>query len=296
MADEILKRDQDRATVGGAVTNDSNLEIRMLRVDNTTKGLLTEIVDAAGNQITSFGSPILPTDYKSPDDFTVTYTSASTVTLTGLPFTIATGMQISYIKIRNSSTNLSYCYVHGAGGYAFGHSAGVVTAYKDGVAASIFTANDMYEMGINYQLKAYDKTTDTTKTVNQSPDRASYVQDSLLDTTNVTAATNYYPSTLGMSMDGFKDLSLTGKFIDADNTTTMTVEATNDEDATNADWVQVYGFDTKGNAMTNSVVAASTTTTFAWDFDNLNYSLFRVKVVNGDNTNTMIIKARRKSL
>ena len=41
-------------------------------------------------------------------------------------------------------------------------------------------------------------------------------------------------------MDGYKHLSLSGKIIDADNTVTMTVEATNDEDQTNADRVQVY--------------------------------------------------------
>lgn len=127
---------------------------------------------------------------------------------------------------------------------------------------------------------------------NQNPDSINYIQDTILDAINVIAGTHYYP----MSMDGYKDLSLTGKFIDIDSTITMTVEATNDEDTTNADWIQIYGYDSKNDIMTNNISCSSTTTTFAWDFDNLNYSYFRIKVVNTDNINTIIIKIRRKSL
>lgn len=262
----------------------------------TTPVVPTMIVDASGNQITSFGSPSTIADYRSPKDFTATFTTTSTLTLTGLPFTLLSGVNVVYIKVRKSATNLATVYVNGAGGYSFGYSAGVLTVYKDGTASAVFTdVTDMLEIGINDQQKAYDLSTDTTKVINQSPDRSSYVQDSLADTTNSTG-TVYYPSATFVSMDGFKDMSLTGKLIDADATTTMTVECSNDEDVTNADAVQVYGYDSKNNAMVNSIVAASTTTTFAWDFDNLNYSYFRVKVVYGDSTNTSVIKMRRKSL
>jgi hypothetical protein len=54
----------------------------------------------------------------------------------------------------------------------------------------------MYEVLLNGQAKYYDSTLDIAKTINQSPDRSSYVIDSLLDTTNITDATNYYPSSL----------------------------------------------------------------------------------------------------
>lgn len=40
MADEIIKRDDNRITVLAGVTDDANLEIKMLRVDPTTKRLL----------------------------------------------------------------------------------------------------------------------------------------------------------------------------------------------------------------------------------------------------------------
>lgn len=264
-------------------------------IENQTDGSQkTQIVDNAGQVITSFGSPSTIAEYKSPTDFTATYTSASTITLTGLPFTLTTGAQIVYIRVRNSSTNLTVVYVNGASGYAFGHSSGVVTAYKDGVAASIFTTNDMYEVGLNGPSKSYDSTLDITKVVNQSPDRLAYVADSLLDTTNIAAATNYYPSATGASMDGYGFLSSSFKFIDADGTMTLSFEFTNDEDTTNADWIQGYGYDVKNNVVANSWTVTNGTLTGLVDFDNLNYSYFRVKMVNDGATNTGIIKIRRK--
>lgn len=234
--------------------------------------------------------------HKSPVDFTVTYTSASTVTLSGLPFTISTGAQIKYIVVRNSSTNISNVYVQGAGGYAFAHSWGVVTAYKDGVVASIFTANDMYEMGLNGQTKSYDPSLDITKTIDQSPDRASYVVDTLVNTTNVAAATNYYPSALGMSMDGFKDLCLSGRLIDADGTIDVTVEVANNPNPATAVFHQIYGYDAEANAVVNTVGCNNSTKTFVWDFDNLNATWFRIKSVTSGATNTVWLFIRRKSL
>jgi len=175
-------------------------------------------------------------------------------------------------------------------------ASGVITVSGYGTP---FASGDSYRVAINYQKKAYDVSTDTIKVIDQSPDRASYVQDSLIDTTNVAAATGYYPSDTGMSMDGFKDMSLTGKLIEGDAVTdTISVEATNDEDTTNADWIQVYGLRTDTNASSNLITTAGVagTYTFAWDFDNFNYSYFRVKLITADSTNTVIIKCRRKSL
>lgn len=43
MSNEILKRDEDHTTVGAAVTNDSDQDVTMLRVDAVTKYLLVEV-------------------------------------------------------------------------------------------------------------------------------------------------------------------------------------------------------------------------------------------------------------
>lgn len=184
MANEIARRDEDRVPSLLGQTDDAAAEVRNLRVDPTTNRLLVdadlnasdieigavEIKDGSSDQRATVnssgelkvtGSPTTLAQYISPADFTVTYTSASTITLSGVPFTLASGANIVYIKVRNSSTNVTSTYVNGAGGYGFAHSSGVVTAYLNGVAASIFTANDMYEMGLNSQEKAYDPSTNS---------------------------------------------------------------------------------------------------------------------------------------
>ena len=118
---------------------------------------------------------------------------------------------------------------------------------------------------------------------------------SLLDTTNVGAGPTYLPSSLGMELEG-NDLSLSGKIIEGDaETNTMTVEVTNDEDAANADWEQVYFFNNITNQWANSVTCNAQTTNFALSLDKLNFRRVRVKFVGGASaTNTVIIKARRK--
>jgi hypothetical protein len=133
----------------------------------TTDGLVTQNLDQGGVVV---GDNALPeAKYRSPMDFTVTYTSASTITLTGLPFTIATGMQVRYILIRNSSTNITTRYIHGVNGYAFANSSGVITAYKNGSVASIFTSNDMYSVGLDEQDKGWDAGLSLIKVGEQSP-------------------------------------------------------------------------------------------------------------------------------
>lgn len=336
MANEIAKRDENRVPVGLAVTNDANLDIKMLRVDPTTGELLTKmssdseigavegkdgttdnrwVINAANTARTSAdnvlltqpidetgaiikgGGASLNAEYMSPTDFTVTYTSASTVTISGLPYTLGNSPMIKGILVTNASTNVSVLYNNGVGGYSFSYSSGVVTAYLNGVAASIFTSNDVYVMGVDGQEKSYDPTLDITKVVNQSPDRLAYVADSLLDTTNIAAATNYYPSATGMSLDGFKGLSASGKFIDADGTMTMSFEFTNDEDTTNADWIDgsLTGIDIKTgiNVLAAALTVTNGTLTFGVLFKDINFSSVRVKMVNDGATNTGIIKLRR---
>lgn len=125
-----------------------------------------------------------------------------------------------------------------------------------------------------------------------------YVLVNIVDTTNVGAGSTYYPSSTGMSNDGYKDNSITGKLIiGVGNTITLTVEATNDETLDGStDWIQIFGFDTKNNTTANSWGVTNGTLTFAVDFDNINYSRVRFKINSTSNINTAIIKMRRKAL
>lgn len=122
---------------------------------------------------------------------------------------------------------------------------------------------------------------------------AQYDESSIVDDTNVADGT-YYPAATGVAFGGYRGFTLTGKIIDgAGETTTLTVEVTNDEDPATADWIQVYGYDTKNNAMVNSVSATAETKTFSWDFDGFNYRYVRFKIAASAATNTVIVKMRK---
>jgi hypothetical protein len=119
--------------------------------------------------------------------------------------------------------------------------------------------------------------------------------ESWLDTTSIAAGTHYYPVATGYTaMAGYKDLSITGLISDADNISNLAIEATNDEDPATANWIQVYGWDTQNNTSANIINCVLGTVTYSLDFDNINYKYVRARLVTGDNTNTVIIKARRK--
>ena len=170
------------------------------------------------------------------------------------------------------------------------------TTYTDGDAT---VAQSDINGHLKVRARGYDAGTDSQKVFEVSPVSQQFVSESLVDTTNLAADTNYYPSSTGATMDGYSDLSLTGKFIDADGTVTLTIEATNDEDTSGGDWIDITKafYDAENNTTGNaSYTVTNGTLTFAIDADNLNYRYYRVVVVNNGATNTIIVKARRKAI
>ena len=166
---------------------------------------------------------------------------------------------------------------------------------------------------------AYDSTTDSQKVSEISPVNEELENGVIdVDTTNVAAAAQYYPSATGFTMDGKKNFSLTGKFIDAHAvSSTLSVQGTNDEDTTNADWINVQGqinglasattaipiIEGTVSGVTSVTLVTGTvcnlietvtaqTVKFTWDFDNINYRHVRVVLTPGDATNTVILKGR----
>ena len=123
--------------------------------------------------------------------------------------------------------------------------------------------------------------------------------ESLVDTTNLAIATYHYPSATGAAMLPSKDLSFTGKIIDADGTVTVTFEGTNDEDLATADWIDFTPMGTRTDLGTMghaSIAVTNGTLTFGMDFDEVNYDYYRVQVICADSaTNTVIIKQRKKA-
>ena len=156
-----------------------------------------------------------------------------------------------------------------------------------------FLSTDTVEIYFKGAKKGYSSSADTERNNEIAPLNLDYVSDSLVDTTNLAGATYYYY----LDMDGFKDLSLTGKLIDADDDLTLTFEYTNDEDKTTADWISCYARDDKNNSTVNTQICSSSTVTFAMSFSNAGaYKYMRIKLVVVTATNTVIIKAKRKAL
>lgn len=227
--------------------------------------------------------------YYSPVDFQAAYTSNVTITVTGSPFDIDDANTLVYKIYYKPTGGVWIPLINMHNGVTITSSSNVITVAGAGTP---FTSGDSYIVIVLGQKKSYDNTTDTLKITEQAPISNRYVQDSLVDTTNTSAATTYFPATTGQAMDGYRDLSFSGKFITT-GTLTMWIEATNDEDTTNADWVQVYGYDAKNDAYINGYSITNTTLTFALMFNSFNFSSYRVKVVDSSSTNTYIIKARK---
>lgn len=115
-------------------------------------------------------------EYVSPVDGQITYTSSSTLTASGFPFTVDTSnCYIVSIRILNAS-NIWTTYVNGY----FGNN---ITALNDLITInglSPFLATDLqYVVIIKYQQKSYDLASDSTKVIITGQDHGSKTIDAV---------------------------------------------------------------------------------------------------------------------
>jgi len=157
--------------------------------------------DANGNLKVAGGASSVTAEYMSPFDFTATYTSSTTIMLSGLPFTISNNSQVAYIKqIKADST--SALFVNGSAGITIYHSANVLTIFGGGTP---FATGDVYQVGINAQKKAYSLSLDQSKVGVQNPEWAHYTTpETLVDTTNKAITYSY----ARISMAGYRYCSI----------------------------------------------------------------------------------------
>lgn len=226
-------------------------------------------------------------------DGSLVYASANTLTLAGTPHTVYSE-DLVYVLEVDSTGGTARIWVNGAGGVVLTIAAGVVT-----MAGGVdFSATGEHTLGYGGQDKAHTASTNSTRTEEVDPLNLQAVNYNLVDTTNVAAATNYYPSSDGIEMAGARQLSITGKFIDADGTMTLSLEVSNDEDATpaNRDWIAASLLATDLKTGVQVITAALTVTngtlTFGLLYKDLNVKYARIVMVNDGATNTAIIKAR----
>jgi len=149
-------------------------------------------------------------------------------------------------------------------------------------------------------LKAYVVATDSLRTEEINPLSQQFVSEVLVNTTNLAAATYYYPSTAGAAMAGFKDCSFDFYMVGGAGTTlTITVEATSNivtpywHDVTPAGYELV----TNATGAASFIAAPAGTSQGILDYDELDANLIRLKlVVAGGALNTVVFYMRRKAL
>ena len=108
---------------------------------------------------------------RSPVDFTATYTTGTTITLSNFNFDITDSSQILYIQ-QITTANTSHIYVNGQEGITLTYSANVITIHGAGV--SPFNTGDVYGVGVYDQKKAYDSVIDMLKMVRGNPEWRRY--------------------------------------------------------------------------------------------------------------------------
>lgn len=134
-----------------------------------TNGVNTADVDTAKNLMVNVAvAPANSHDqvtHYTPVHGIATYTSASTITLTGFPVVpdIANCKIVSLSVIPLAGTTVVR-YENGINGYYIGCSSGVVTIYLNGVAVNAFLATDLkYEVRLCIYPRAEDVTNDVKK-------------------------------------------------------------------------------------------------------------------------------------
>jgi len=280
---------KDGTTANKAVVNAANTA--RTATDNV---LLVQTIDSAGNIGGGSSGIAKQPVWSSPYDFTATYTSASTITISACPFnvddSICTVLSIAYQPAAKTSISI---LVNGQNGISMTATNNLITIYENGVAYTGFVAGDIYMITIDYQNKAYDPIINANTTAVVNPAWSNYLTEELLNTTNIAAATNYYPATTGGSLDGYKHLSMTGSMVDADAVDDIiSLEVTND--VTGTVWYTAHGYDVINDTNVDILTRSGAgTLNYAVKYDNLVFNRFRIKHVTGGSTNTEIIRIKR---
>lgn len=125
---------------------------------------------------------------------------------------------------------------------------------------------------------ALDKDTKSVRVSEVNQEGSQPIYEELVDTTNLAAATYYYPSSDGRTRGKFNYVSIHGE---TSGGVTVTFEGKNDD---STDWKDItpagYRLDDNSNGNASFVDQS-----FIVDFDGLRVRNFRIKVVTADATN-----------
>lgn len=217
-------------------------------------------------------------NYNSPPMAGVlAYTSNVTITASGFPFTIdSTNVLIRSLTVQNVSGVVTN-YENGERGISITASSNVITIAGAGTP---FVSTDKYYISLDVLGVGLDQSQDVVKTLDMTVKKSSEV--SLVDSTNLAAATTYYPSSSGLLLSQYDTINIMGV---TSGGVTTTIEATLDP-AVSPDFLDITKscFDlVSGNQNNTSFIDTS----FILDLKSLNVTAIRIKSVTSDNTNAV---------
>jgi hypothetical protein len=138
-------------------------------------------------------------------------------------------------------------------------------------------------------LQSYDSASGGNKEIDIAPLNQQFVAEDQIDTTNVGAATNYYPSSSGLSMDGYSGVAIQANTAGG---VTTTIEVTL-HGAASPTWIDItdscYNWVLGGVRYNTSFVDVP----FLLFLENLNVKAIRIKSITSDATNTVVYSMRR---
>lgn len=134
-------------------------------------------------------TPCLPATHYSPVDFTVAFTSTTTITVAGAPFVVAdANCYVAFIAYRpNHSTGAYHVLVNGQ--YSITSAANVITVVGAGAP---FQLGDTYIVGIRAMDKAFSAPENAFNQTVLNPENVHYAGSTLFNVTNGADNTYYY--------------------------------------------------------------------------------------------------------
>ena len=224
-------------------------------------------------------------------DFTATLKAGGkSIAVTGLNGGTLSYLNFAYGWIINSTTGAKTYLTN-----AVDSVAGTSIRFP---GATDFTASDVLgELVFVYPEKTTDKANDALKVLLQNGVQFHTQQGELNDGINVATGT-YFPSSAGMDITTYKTIGFGGYLIDgAGETTTLTFEATCDDDDTDSNaWNTIQLYDQANNTYVSSVAATNETKKYTLLLNNSGYYKIRAKIVTSASTNTVNIKYFGKAL
>ena len=196
-----------------------DIEIGAVELKDGTTDNRVSISEDGALKVSSQSIPTNP-EYKSPDDFSAAYTSSTTITLSGTPYSVVSA-NLLYIKVTNSSGETTY-YVNGSNGVSMTISSNVITISGAGTP---FASGDVYEVGLSGQNKAYDSSTNSQMNSVLNPEYSHYTSPEQLVTASDIGASDgvYVDQGAEINMEGYDTLGMFVKFT-ANSSTTNTIK------------------------------------------------------------------------